>query len=330
MPHRRGLESVLDDPDRNLHLLRLVKNSGVASMAFLLSEIIQGLDDEITYIWPSRFSVMKFIYMVNRYSPVIDTTLQLTTMLLTTDPESCSVQYEIISYVYAAGAFFSEFILMGRTLALYNFERKVIGLMVVLSLGMMVPSLIVANGFLDHIQYPSKDVLKVTGCVPSIGNRPGWVFFFGILISETVVVVLTVYKRWQTSFRHTSRSILVNTMYRDGTLFYFVMLSASISNLCFMLVAPQAVSSVMQLPLRIVHSTLCARVLLNLRKVAARLSNLTVDEFTRRSALTFDHFASYDIPRLASPDHGQGQGGLVAQIELELGPLAGHGGGRRR
>ncbi|KAI0690664.1 hypothetical protein C8T65DRAFT_97129 [Cerioporus squamosus] len=320
MPHRTGLGSILDDPVRNLHLLRLVKSSGVASMVLLLSEILHGLDDEIAYLWPSRFSLIKFMYMVNRYSPLIDTTLELTTMLVTTNPTSCSVQYQITTYVYAAGAFFSEFILIGRTLALYNFDRRIVCLMSLLSLGVVVSSLVTGDRFLDRIQYPSEDVLKIIGCVPSIEDRPGWVFYCGILVSETVVVILTVYKRWQTSFRHASRSILVNTMYRDGTLYYFVMLSVSITNLCFMLVAPEAVSSIMQFPLRIVHSTLCARVLINLRKVAARLSNQTVDEFTRRSALTFEHFVSYDIPQLASPS-GRGR---VAHIELELGSLSGH------
>ena len=32
---------------------------------------------QISYIWPSRWTVMKSIYLVNRYSPFIDTSLSL-------------------------------------------------------------------------------------------------------------------------------------------------------------------------------------------------------------------------------------------------------------
>ena len=39
-------------------------------------------------------------------------------------------------------------------------------------------------------------------------------------------------------------------------------------------------------PLRILHSTLCTRVLLNLRKAAARRSSMTLDEYVSQTALT--------------------------------------------
>ncbi|EJF64314.1 hypothetical protein DICSQDRAFT_53677, partial [Dichomitus squalens LYAD-421 SS1] len=42
-------------------------------------------------------------------------------------------------------------------------------------------------------------------------------------------------------------------------------------------------------PLRAVHSALCTRVVLNLRKAAARMSDMSLDDFTRQTTLQFDH-----------------------------------------
>ncbi|KAI0365961.1 hypothetical protein BV20DRAFT_692228 [Pilatotrama ljubarskyi] len=294
-----GLEEVLQDVGNNLPLLNLVKFAGVFSSTILFLEIISTLEDEIRLIWPSRWSIMKFVYLGNRYSPLIDTTLGLTVMLFTTDPKSCQIQFEVLTYCYAFGSFFSEAILMARTLALYDFSRYVVVTMAALGLGIIIPGVIVCHSLLSSLHYPDRSVLRIIGCVPSIDDRPGWVLYMCILISETVVVSLTLSKMWHCSRDPQHRSLLVHTMYRDGSLYYVLLLVLSITNLCFMLLAPKPASSVIQMPLRVVHSTLCTRVLLNLRKVAAKLSDMSLDEFTRRSHIAFEpvfdetHPASY-------------------------------------
>ncbi|CDO69065.1 hypothetical protein BN946_scf184992.g14 [Trametes cinnabarina] len=204
---------------------------------------------------------MKVVFLVNRYSPFIDTTLGLTVMLATTDPG--------------------------------------------------IPGIIVCWSLLTRTQYPNRMILQITGCVPSIDDRSSWILYMCILVSETVVVTLTVRKMWQMySTRSAHRSLLVWTMYRDGSLYYVLLLAVSISNLCFMLLAPKAATSIMQMPLRVVHSTLCTRVLLNLRKVAARMSGITLDEFTRRSHIAFEHtgadhhsISDVELDSLDSDDH---------------------------
>ncbi|KAI0349780.1 hypothetical protein OH77DRAFT_1525419 [Trametes cingulata] len=279
-----GLQEVLQDVGNNLPLLNLVKLAGLFSSTILVVEIISTLEDELMLIWPSRWSVMKFIYLANRYSPLIDTTLGLTVMLYTTDPKSCKIQFEILTYCYACGSFFSE----ARTLALHEFNRYVVVLLGAVSLGLVIPGVFVCHSLLSSLHYPDSAVLKIIGCVPSIDDRPGWVLYMCVLISETVVVSLTLYKMWSCSREPQHRSLLVHTMYRDGSLYYVVLLALSITNLCFMLLAPKAASSVIQMPLRVIHSTFCTRVLLNLRKVAAKLSDISLDEFTRRSHIAFE------------------------------------------
>ncbi|OSD07864.1 hypothetical protein PYCCODRAFT_359075 [Trametes coccinea BRFM310] len=286
-----GLQEILQGNVRDsLPLLTLVKCAGVLSSTLLLSEVLSTLEDEVALIWPSRWSLMKVIFLVNRYSPFIDTTLGLTVMLGTTDPKSCRAQFKALTCSYAVGSFFSELILVARTLALYNFARWVLVIMVAISLGVLIPGTVVCWTLLTRIEYPERMVLQITGCVPSVDDRSSWVLYMCILISETVVVSLTVRKMWQMFAGGTAhRSLLVWTMYRDGSLYYVLLLIVSIGNLCFMLLAPKAATSIMQMPLRVLHSTLCTRVLLNLRRVAARLSDMSLDEFNRRSHIAFEH-----------------------------------------
>ncbi|KAI0826987.1 hypothetical protein BC628DRAFT_1418594 [Trametes gibbosa] len=277
-----GLEDLLQDAEYNLPKLLLVKYSGVASLAVLFLEYISTFEDEVKFIWPSRWSAVKIVFMVNRYSPFADVTLNVTLTLFATTAKSCQPQFEAMTSMYAVGSIASELILMARTLALYDFSNIVMGIMVALGLGIAVPAVIICRTFLSSVRYPSDDVIRITGCVPGVEDRSVWPLYMCVLISETVMVLLTLFKMWQTSDNGPHRSVLVRTMFRDGSLYYVVILSFSIANLCFMLLAPRAAS-----PLRVIHATLCTRVLLNLRKVAARLSDLSMDDF-RQSGIAFE------------------------------------------
>lgn len=128
--------------------------------------------------------------------------------------------------------------------------------------------------------------------------------------------------------RQTSALFLVQTRYLInliflGTGFYILLLTVSVTNLLCMTTAPVRCRSLFQAggsdciaglgvictsavrqnlalaassqtdltsrrPHRAIHSTLCSRVLLNLRKAAARSSGVSWDEFNKRSELAFE------------------------------------------
>ncbi|KAL1941571.1 hypothetical protein VTO73DRAFT_7010 [Trametes versicolor] len=278
---------VLQNVVHNLTLLDLEKYSGVMSYTLLWLEQLSTFEDEVRYIWPSRWSLMKTVFLINRYSPMIDATLNISMNLYTTNPNSCKIQTEIFSGTYVIGSFASEAIIMARTLALYDSSYFVVFAMSATGLGIVIPSIIICYSFLTKITYPDAAILRlIGGCIPTVEDRPVWVLYMCLIISETVVVLLTFYKMWQTHVDKTHRSPLVHTMYRDGALYYILLLAVSVLNLCFMLLAPQAASGLIQMPFRIIHSALCSRVLLNLRKVAAKLTDMSIEDF-RQSRIAF-------------------------------------------
>ncbi|KAI0746366.1 hypothetical protein C8Q80DRAFT_768160 [Daedaleopsis nitida] len=279
--------AILSDSD-TVYKLHVLKYSVLAAFTCLQLEFVATVQDEVGMVWPSRMSVMKVVFLVNRYSPFLDITLAVVVMLGGGSTYSCTRLFQILTYGYAAGAFFSEFVLIIRTVALWAFNRKIIVFLTIMILSLLVATLIKCHEFVLATTYPPQEIIDIIGCVPATDNELGWSLYVCIIISETIVVGLSLLK-WFITIRHDgTRSILVQTMYRDGSIFYVILLAISVMNLIFMLVAPGAISSILQMPLRVVHSALCTRVLLNLRKAAADMSGVSLDEYTRHTTMAFD------------------------------------------
>ncbi|TBU59507.1 hypothetical protein BD310DRAFT_408599 [Dichomitus squalens] len=137
--------------------------------------------------------------------------------------------------------------------------------------------------------YPSA-VLRVVGCMPCIDDQQALPAYTCTMLAETGIIGLMLIKRYLDSDRGiTSTQGLCQTMYRDGFLFFVIILVGSTINLLVLLAAPRELAPFAQLPLRALHSALCTRVVLNLRKAAARMSDMSLDDFTRQTTLQFDH-----------------------------------------
>ncbi|KAH9911818.1 uncharacterized protein BXZ73DRAFT_107778 [Epithele typhae] len=288
--------------------LKLVKYGIVVAATWTWAEICVKMEEEITYVWPSRISFMKVLYFHNRYSPVVDTAFALASSLSNVgNHRLCTAEFQVMSFSYSSGSFASEFILIARTLALYNFHPVMIALACALVLIMVVPTTVTSIRLLFPLAYPGDDIIEITGCVPSVDDiNSAWVFFTCLLISETIIVSLTFFRQWQTAEeregllhrllrwgrrnmqtdptlsvpRSHCRSPLVETTYQNSSIYYVVMLILSTINLAMTATNNPALRPVLQMPLRTVHASLCTRVLLNLRRVAAQGASRTMPDFT--------------------------------------------------
>ncbi|TBU42337.1 hypothetical protein BD309DRAFT_991780 [Dichomitus squalens] len=213
---------------------------------------------------------MKVIFLINKYSPLFDTTLAIVEQ------------------------------------SLWEFNRHVVTLLVGAAVMMLPFALYVVSQVASSaIQYPDS-IVRVLGCVPCVQDQDAWPAYACLICAETGIIVITLLKRKSAVVvEGISEGAVFHTMYRDGTAFFAIVLALSILNLLVMLLAPQELSSFMQMPLRVVHSALCTRVLLNLRKAAARSSGQTLDGYTdRQTTLAFDHTST-------------GQSGDTGDLELE-------------
>ncbi|KAJ8487794.1 hypothetical protein ONZ51_g3961 [Trametes cubensis] len=324
-----GLDVLLEHALYHLDLLAWVKYTSVAALTCVVLDVAETLGEEVALVWPSHMSAMKMIFFLNRYMPFVDISLAVYLFLGVRSPKICSVLWPIVVALYPLGSIISEVILMVRTLAIWNFHKAVWGLMIAVGIGIVIPFVSVIQQYFRNLHYPSRSVLEYTGCVASISDSVGWVFYASIIVSETTVVALTLLKLYTMKGSRSTLPRLFRTMYRDGTCFYCALLCISVANLLCMRLAPVGpyllmsriavnsdvypsqveMSSALQLPHRAIHSTLCSRVLLNLRAAAAGSSGLTLDEFNRTSHIAFD------VPSAESDNSG------MTLLDLELQPI---------
>ncbi|KAM5541797.1 hypothetical protein V8D89_004526 [Ganoderma adspersum] len=259
----------------SLYLYQVNRYISFASMTYSILEIVSTLPDEVELIWPAKRGFMKTVFLINKYSPLIDFTLVALVDLVGREPEACRVSFQVLTYSYLLGTLVSEFILIARTYALWGCDRRLVYCACFIA-GMMIPhAFYIVYDMLREsdckLLKSGQEITRLKGCMPNIHDRNAWPAYTYLICSETMVVILTVLKRYvdpeivQGSFA----SVVLPTMYRDGTCFWAVVLALSILNLMMMFFAPGGLSYSVQMPLRVVHSALCNRVLLNLRKAAA-------------------------------------------------------------
>ncbi|KAM5541806.1 hypothetical protein V8D89_004535 [Ganoderma adspersum] len=278
----------------DLYLWGIHKHIQVAAFTVSMVEMIATLPDEIELIWPTKMSAMKFVYLVNKYSILCDIAFMILVEFsshtsqvcinvhLHRDhrspvPQACDTYFKLLTYWYITATLFSEFILLARSWALWACDRL-----------MLYNTIFIACMMVPHTYYVAYDMLRINtanftangliihlfGCMPAIDDQQVWPAFTYLICAETMIVLITLLKRyvdrsWLTD-QHAYSNLMLRTLYRDGTCFWAIVLAFSAINMTMLFCAPRELSYSMQMGLRTVHSALCTRVLLNLRKVAAR------------------------------------------------------------
>ncbi|TBU29436.1 hypothetical protein BD311DRAFT_777571 [Dichomitus squalens] len=278
----------------------------VASFVVLVLEMLETLPDEIDLIWPTNTSVMKAVYLVNKYSPFVDFLLLVLVDFASRSPSSCDLRFKVL-VLYVRGALecailmrsFPAVILIVRTYALWACDRHMLYYIIFVALMMIPHAYYVSYDMLEQNSAnfsAAKLVVRIFGCMPPIQDEGTWPAFTYLICAETMVVIMTLFKRYLDPValnEHQSyTSMMLRTMYRDGTCFWAIVLALSGVNMLMMFLAPRELSYSMQMPLRTVHSALCTRVLLNLRKVAAKASP-TQQDLDFLSTLALEPFPEY-------------------------------------
>ncbi|KAI0701639.1 hypothetical protein C8Q76DRAFT_756345 [Earliella scabrosa] len=277
----------------SLDYLQTTKYFTVIALTLAILETLSTFPDEVTYMWSSRLSPITIIYFINKYAVFLDAGLAVNTAVSTPRPELCNAQFQTLAYCTVIGTMVSEAILLTRTIALWKFNTYVKAFLISVYIEIATFAIYCAWITLTWIEYPSKDVLRIIGCVPSNQDRDIWPAYVGLIILETVIIMLTILRRLLDSiepdyprvdhhvtptlrrcFAGYMESVLVKTLYRDGIHFYGIVLGVTTANLLVMLSGPEGLTSAMQIFLRVIHSALCTRVILNLRKAATDTTDL--------------------------------------------------------
>ncbi|KAH8827702.1 hypothetical protein DL96DRAFT_1680117 [Flagelloscypha sp. PMI_526] len=279
------------DEEEQKALIRLVDSNNItlvfefASLAVLLWDWLITFSAEVHYVWPTRWSLGKVLFFLTRYLPLSDVCLSIIALQLMNPPDdeaACQKPYVAIVWLDVLGILVAQFILTLRTWAVYDRNKWVLfclsGLLVVEGIfgGIAVIT------FVNTIVWTGPEFAGVRGCnIITVDNRLVSGSYVGVMIFETTVFVATMVRALQRR-RHTFGSRLLKVIFRDGLIFYLIIVSMSVLNVVVMYATPQEYTVVLVIFQRVMHSIATGRILLHMRESGAK-SQLHVDSEGHRT-----------------------------------------------
>ncbi|KAI0344695.1 hypothetical protein BDW22DRAFT_1354824 [Trametopsis cervina] len=268
-------------------ILALVRQSlninymNVISVTLFVLDWLLLFSDEVTYIWNSRWTFPKILYLWTRYSPIVDIVLSLLWAFLPNqDSEWCKMNHIANSFLVGGGIYTSELILIWRTFALWRDSK-----MVKWALGGLWAGLIPLALYLvaaTSLVYAPRPLPRLPGCNLTKSNDLIAGCFIILAVLEVFIVTLTLVKAVSTHRNPsyvgmgTTRFPLMYTLYRDGILFFICLASLSIANVLAPIVGVKLDAFLLTKFLRVMHTNLCCRVILHIREAASHKDGGTI------------------------------------------------------
>ncbi|TFK22974.1 hypothetical protein FA15DRAFT_705889 [Coprinopsis marcescibilis] len=256
--------------------------SAAISITVLFAEYFQTLELEVELVWPSEWSLVKFLYFTNRMMPFIAIPFSLLyNMAPTPSPSFCKSVFLVCCIGIWSCIIISEAVLYIRLYALAGRGRKMrwflicnafCGIKVAFTGGFLLTILYVTSGSWNG----SQSSKVVPGC---FGNMSGQghlllVAYLLILYSGLMTMAFCVYFGLKVYWK-SKPSPLIRIFYRDGT-FYFVALAVmSIANGAAALFLPSRFRFLLTPPQAVMHSTLAIRMILHLREESRQELGIT-------------------------------------------------------
>lgn len=273
--------------------LRIATCTDAAAATLLVYDYILTVPREIDYIWSSKWSVIKIMFLITRYLPFSDVSIVLLYQLKPfITPQSCEWLFKISGWLIVVGIAIAETILAIRTWALWERHRNMTAFLVVLVASAVGSCFYVESIFLDSARFATYPHPATPGCILTERNSIIAYNFATVIFVETVLILCTLYKVYRHYDVIKNYRGIASILLRDGVSFYFYLLIISITNLIVIVVAPLELSGILSPLQRVLHSALTTRVILNIREASER--ELTLPSLNMSRIIFFAPVAEWD------------------------------------
>jgi len=202
----------------------------VSTFTLLSTEYVLTLRDEIRFIWTSRFSLAKLLYVLNRYVPPINVIFSVYLFIFTekTGEGLCRKEFIVMGSVVYFQFAIAYAVLCVRAYAVWKSVKPVAVLLVTLFIGSVsVQGYVVSIYFAGVIAFNLGG--GVPGCLILLTNNKMWITLIVLVCSDAVALALLLIKSF-TAFR-SSKSGLLTVMVRDGIGYFACVMGLSIANM---------------------------------------------------------------------------------------------------
>ncbi|KAJ7106777.1 hypothetical protein C8R44DRAFT_805811, partial [Mycena epipterygia] len=214
------------------------------------------------FVWKYPWSPVKCLYLWARYSPFIDTALAVhIRTYLFVNPTTCQIVTSFVRIFAVVGTIITELILTIRTYALYE---KSLSLLIFLTAmwfaigGVNIWALVKWKESLRAVA-----MSPANSCDLDSPTNIGTVCYFSLLIGETIIVLLTLWKGIHTFW-------ILTTFYRDGIIFYLAIFVILVVDVSLETETFDGLKFIADSPLRVMQSVLSCHLVLHARAVASQ------------------------------------------------------------
>ncbi|KAL5531978.1 hypothetical protein ACEPAF_5541 [Sanghuangporus sanghuang] len=250
--------------------LFIIRCTSVATLCVFVYDYLCTLDDEVRLVWKSRISLVKCVFIANRILAFGAAIMGVYLFLLNSHKEHCYSVVVATSLIDVLIFITGEIILFTRVYAIWGGRRTMVVILTIFYLA----------GACGALYASIKTTLTVTvefipelfgpGCLVAFESKGFWICYFVLLIHETAMLFLIVIRSIYLNRQVTSRT--VNMLIKDGVLYFIAVLLMTLGNMLLLFLGPAQLRGFLIILQGILHSILCARLLLRLRGVYRSLA----------------------------------------------------------
>ncbi|TDL18500.1 hypothetical protein BD410DRAFT_900816 [Rickenella mellea] len=248
-----------------------VDRSGVAAIACLVYDIFITIDQEVDYVWKSRWTIPKYLYLWARYFALF--------IQIVATAEQTSTQ--VTNKVCAGWAYFEgitgqmlvmgiELLLMLRVWALYKRDRRMLYILVALYIAEVTANTVILGMALPGLTSvaPLRTLFPpgfpLSGCLPTSVPKFFFSYWIPTLVFEGILFILMFINFVRLAREHTPMPLL-KRFFRDGTVYYAVIFAALLVQVLLYELVNSALSEVAIGWQLTMFSIMGSRLVLNLR-----------------------------------------------------------------
>ncbi|KAJ7145770.1 hypothetical protein C8R44DRAFT_1794 [Mycena epipterygia] len=255
---------VMNSPTVVFSDLEVVNYIKAAFLSLLVYDTLLQLSEEYLHIWKSRWTLIKCLYLWTRYSTFISTIASLVD-LATASSSTCN---KVTTFVIVFSGF-GIVILMVRTYTLYERSKKLLAFFFLMwfSVGGIAFWAVTRWTFSANFTSPNASGLPSCYFSTTSGIGIGLVCYLSLLVGESIIVLLTLWKLFRKFYHH--KSGLLRSLYRDGVWFYLAILPFTGGTVLVLFLAPPGLNNIANAPVQVMHTILVCRLVTHAREMAA-------------------------------------------------------------
>ncbi|TFK71028.1 hypothetical protein BDN72DRAFT_492891 [Pluteus cervinus] len=242
----------------------------VASSTLYLYDLLLTFDMEVNLLWPSKWTLIKVVYLLQRYLPLIDTVIFATIWQFgDINLWTCKSLSRSSSWSFLMGMTLSEVILIRRTLAVWGNNRKLHIAIFLFSMGCIIPVYLILSNYHDTLTYHSTEIPGLH-CFTTGQSHLNYLCWTLVTIYDTGLLILIAIPafRIRRSGGVAFQSMLFYVVYRDGVLYYIYLVALSAVNIVLILNLSSDYATLLSSLERVAYSILTSHVVLHIREQA--------------------------------------------------------------